>query len=415
MSSLTSSSLELRLKREAKNQAYLYKLGRQIGQLIEIAPLSKIFQVWKNWRKGIYHAALRRRTTLGDGVHGVTHLNRGRVSGIEVSTADSQRRQLITAVHELLHGYAGSQQPPHDQLHTMAVVLSESVFPQAEGNQDMLFDRDELEVLSDLQQRRNMIANSELDAEDDEEEMDESVVVNDGDMSEALAELGLQDGDSIYDLYSRRKKKRGFLGMGRGKRVKKKRDSGLAGDATVVSWGGWIMPQIKKAYESQSLLLPFRGIYRATPTFNFAGYKAPSFGAFWSQLIQSLDSGANRTVKGFAKATAAVGLPTVVTLAPALTRSIGLLVRITGSLTELKNEPVLVNHFSGVGQVSAPYIVGIEFERGAAEYLILHVENDRGSGVPTAIPDAQLTIAADAIAAGTVVAIESINYRELEA
>jgi len=58
--------------------------------------------------------------------------------------------------------------------------------------------------------------------------------------------------------------------------------------------------------------------------------------------------------------------------------------------------------------------VGVEVEKGLAEWIILHVENDRGGGVPLALASLATTIPADKVRAGAVLTGESINLREVE-
>jgi hypothetical protein len=175
-------------------------------------------------------------------------------------------------------------------------------------------------------------------------------------------------------------------------------------------WRGWIIDQIRNAFESQQYIIPLKGVYRNTPTFNFSGYRAPTFEAFWTQLINSLNIDATNTTKQVASAVAAAGNAT----AAALTNhSIGAIVRLSDSWNQADNRPVTVQHFQAAG-VEQDYVMGIELERGVAEWIVLHVNNDRGAGVPFARADLNVRIAADGVREGAVLTVETINLRDLQ-
>jgi hypothetical protein len=369
------------------------------------------------------------------------------VDSVDISDADDKDRQLLTLVHELLHVHAHPNKPNHRDLHTLAAGLAKHIFPRHAEKGNTMFDATEEAALASL---------ISGDFYDEDELFD--VMVNDDDFMSMLEDAYDDDDDNFfgdeddYDLFRRRKKKglAGFFqkfkekalpvllpGVGsliakkeRQKRRKHAARSRDRADAAakeriaavqpatgsmkdIQDWGGWLMPALQQAYSGQALLVPRRGIVRAAPDHNINGWKASSWASFWAQMIQSLESGNNRTFKEFARATAVGGVATTVAFATA--RSIGALVRLSDSITNADNASVRVAHFTQVGATPLPYILDVSLDRGVAEYLVINAENDRGGGVPTSREDHQITVAADGMRAGMVMSIESVNLRELQA
>lgn len=294
---------------------------------------------------------------------------------MEINDLTPWPRQRQALVHELIHEEAlptPTHHPRvHSEVHKLAAGLDKYIFPAYEPGS------------SEHYQMRN---SQFLTPEEAAVMYDREIVVHD-------------DGPGLVALPDR-------------KAIKQVRDLEPEALATRAAYGGWIMEKLQKVYTTQSYFLPIRGVYRATPTFNFSKFRAESWSAWWSQLIQSLNGTANNTTKAIATTTAVAA--TLTTVTPASVGSIGLLVRITDSILNADNRPVTVNHFVA-GGTQLDYTVGVQLDRGIAEYLIVHVNNDRGSGVVAAREDLNLTIAADGIRAGANVTAESINYREIEA
>lgn len=192
-------------------------------------------------------------------------------------------------------------------------------------------------------------------------------------------------------------------------------EAGEGGQAVLAEYDGWVIPFLKRMYETNCYLLPRRGLVRAAPTHNFSGWKAGSFQAWWTQLINSLNSGAGIVAKEYQRATAAPALPTQITFSTA--RAAALLIRLSDSLTNADNANIQITFFDQVGPpagIQQNYILDIALDKGVAEFLIMYAENDRGGGVPVCRNDHRITVAADGMRAGMVLSGESITYRDMQ-
>lgn len=408
--------------------------------------LSQIFGAWKKFKRG-QPLNLVGVKPLKPGIHGVTRVRGGKVHSVDISDGDPVDRQSLALVHELLHVHTFPKRmhskQDHRDIHVLAAGLDKHIFPQiAEEGSDMYDEEEEMAALA-------LLDGDFYDDDDfDGDYWDDDVVVNDDDYGFEYDDEGdfWEDDDNYDDNFSWKKFRRKVLpkiakvalpGVGHliAKKMKKKQHSRARKRLTrakaanamkvpqkqpakgamkdMVEWGGWIMPAIQTAFSGKTLLVPRRGVVRAAPTHNIYGWKAPTWAAFWSQLIQSLEAGNNRTLKEFQRATAVAAVNTVVTFATA--RSIGAIVRLSDSITNADNASIQVRHFNQAGATEIPYIVDISLDKGVAEYLVIHGENDRGGGVPTSREDHQVQVDADGMRPGMVLSIESVNLRELQA
>jgi hypothetical protein len=204
----------------------------------------------------------------------------------------------------------------------------------------------------------------------------------------------------------------GMVPASKGKVVRQVREHDPAAVETIQDQGGWIMPILYKMYVTQKYIWPLRGVARATPTFNFSGYRAQSWKGFWASLFSSLNAGANRAVKSTASAIVVAATITDADTTAVVNRSIGLIVRFTDSLNLADLRPITVQHFEN-GGVQQDYVV--QPDQGLAEWIVLHVTNNRGNGVVEARADMNARILANGARAGAVLTAESINLREIEA
>jgi hypothetical protein len=400
------SSLARRFNRDdikaIKRWAQYSKLDPALIERISELDLDSMLLSWERLQQGLTGTKVH-LTALPYEVHGCTKIIDGQLSSIEINANDPLTRRLITLAHEQLHVLFYPKQPDHHSLHLLAVHLATQVFPHKTMKPN-LFTTEELFSM------RN-------------------VPLGDKGFPSAY-----DDGPVLYDATDRLKELFATVMQGRApagsvapavrvarpdapavrqitptKAIAIRKQIPPLEDKTD-DWRGWIIDQIRNAFESQQYIIPLKGVYRNTPTFNFSGYRAPTFEAFWTQLINSLNIDATNTTKQVASAVAAAGNAT----AAALTNhSIGAIVRLSDSWNQADNRPVTVQHFQAAG-VEQDYVMGIELERGVAEWIVLHVNNDRGAGVPFARADLNVRIAADGVREGAVLTVETINLRDLQ-
>jgi hypothetical protein len=60
------------------------------------------------------------------------------------------------------------------------------------------------------------------------------------------------------------------------------------------------------------------------------------------------------------------------------------------------------------------YLITPDFTDGYVQYFALHVTNDRGTGVPTARADHDAQTVAGQRRDGSVICVETVNYRDLQ-
>lgn len=408
---------------QAANKWIKYlKLNPAFGRVIGDMNLENLYRIWKDWGQGIHHPSID-IVDIGPGIHGRTRIRRGVAEKIEVSPRDAEDRQGLTLIHEILHAKTFPLPVSHSELHTMAAGLALHIFPQiAEKGDTLYLNDDELDALV-------QVTDGELypymdDDDDDDDEYD---------IGELMSDLDLRGGRSGYemDLY----RKGGFFGkllekipiIGKKKRKKRRRQeqkaaiaaramipqvksAGIEANVTRNNYKGWILPLITQLYNGQSYALPVYGVERMKPFHQIGGFKAPTWAAFWGQMIQSLDAGVARTAASADAATAVAGVATVVNLN---TRSVGVLVQLTDSMQQGDQRPVRVRHFTQAGATELEYLVSVK-PGSTAQWLVMAIENDRGAGIPTAANNHQVTINADGVRPGAILTIESINYREIE-
>jgi hypothetical protein len=397
------------VRAEARIAAADAKLSPYLRQLIEHLPLSQICEEWATWDRGLTPDGYQ-RTFLEDNTHGVTHFRGGNFAGIEINQADPQRRQLVTVAHEAIHKYGRVSDEP--DIHGLAYILARMVFPSVGGNMN-IFDRDPQEAIGyDESLEEAALTDEEL----------EQIALTD--LSPSLQPFGLtQDADYFAKKKSFISKlvrapgqlvKKLIRGGGKHKSVRQQVPV-PASDADVImsNFRGWAAEPVVRMFGAGALIMPARGIYRAAPIHNIAGFKAPTVRTFWSQLMETLNAGAGRAAKEEVRATAVAGVATVATIS-ANTRSIGAIVRLSDSFQAGDNRAVRVRHWTGAGQTELEYLMGFELERGVAEWLILHVENERGGGLPLAAVSLQVTINADGIRPGAILSVESLNLRDIQ-
>lgn len=375
----------------------LYDLQRLANHI----PYARICDEWNSVRMGTVPNGYR-FADLGDGYHGVTHIRNGKVTGIQIHAKDPQRRQLVTVVHEALHKYAHPYRPNHDQIHSLAMVAANHIFRKyadSEDNEEIMnhsvFDADEMELVGRLGDQRIALTD---DYDDDNGEL------------------------STLDLFRKKKgRSRPTVQTVPGAQVQVAAGM-MAPQQRVAPPGqiseilgtaaGWATTHILAAYTAGAFVAPLSGITRMKPVHNVAGLRAADVKSFWDQLLQTLTAGTTRGAFSSDAETAVAGVATVVAIAAA--RSVGVVMHLSSPVNNTDGRPVRVRHFTGAGQTELEYYVIRAPGCTDASWLIIHPENDRGSGVPAADDDFQVTINADGVLAGTIVGVESLNLRDIQ-
>lgn len=343
------------------------------------------------------------------GVHGVTRVRNECIQEIRIRDQDPPKRREVTVVHEALHAWAHPIQPDHGQLHFVAVTLVQRFFKEEDkmGYND-LFSRDYV-VLTDEENGND-----------------------DADVSPAIRDV--LNGNE-YDLYRRgfwRKKKKSSsqivippqqFGVSAnqvllpgGGMTQLVRNPGEIAMEAVGQYRGWMMPALPRLFSAQAYTWPLRGVVRTATKNPFSGYRATDFGAFFGQLINSINSKDVKSTKAEADAIAVAALATVATL-PTGVFSIGVIVTITPPADSRDVAPVPINHFTQVGGQVSSYTVHRELANQFSpitQYILLNIRTDRGAGIVTAETGMAVTIPADKIAVGSRLYIETINMLELE-
>jgi hypothetical protein len=315
----------------------------------------------------------------------VTRVRPGQPVRIELQAGDSQYRRGLALVHELIHRESlpavTDHEPLHSELHALAQVCVDKVFPGLET------------VMADEDPKGHFQTESTMEPE---------LVLTD------LETTGRRD--RLARILGQRGRQR-FAPTADGKVIRRDVDAGIAAEVTKAQFGGWMLPYLQQMFEARSYIIPIRGVYRCTPTFDIFGYRDQSWGTFWDSLIATLNGGTlSKTAKGFNSTVTTAG---AVTLAFSVAvRSLGILVRFSDSLQAGENRPLVVTHFQA-GGTAMQYIIGVNSP--VAEWFVLHVNNDRGGGVPNAREDANIQVAAGASRTGSVWTVESVNMRELQA
>lgn len=398
--------MEASLKKQALDWVRDLKLTPALIPVIRHTRLQRLYEMWQEWRAGRPPSGVD-IMDFPDGLHGRTRIRGGRVHSIEVSERDPDKRQGLTFVHEILHAQAYPTKPNHKDLHTLAAGLSHVIFPRyAEEGENMRSE----DILTDDEY------DAAVEVNDEEQDGDE--------VSTLLQDLGMdvdEDGEELdlfkkRNIFSRLIRRTPLIGRRLRRKDKKSsvipqlRQPGLEAMATQQAFKGWIIKHIIEMYKGNSYVVPLYGIERMTPFANIGGFKAPTWGAFWSQLIQSLDAGTARTVKSQSAATVVAAVATIVNLT---SRSIGHIMQFTDSLQAADQRPIRVRHFTQAGGTELEYQITLK-PGGVASWIVLAIENDRGAGIVTASNDLQARINADSARPGAILTAESINYREIE-
>lgn len=390
------------LKAKAHEWAILLKLGSGIRSLIDTMDIAAVYRCWRERLEDKVPTGMQ-IVPLGDGIHGVTRIRGGAVKGIEIASGDPKSRQLVTIVHEKLHAEAHPNQPDHESLHTLAAGLATKVFPSYYQRREIMYTDKELAAMKGIE---------------DEFDRDDELVVSTDEEDEGIISTDEDDSEYEFDVELFRRKKKGkkkkkssqqqveqqLLGENR-------KPSGLEGIAAVQRYQGWLMPHIIYCYENKTMIAPMEGIAHAEVVHNIGGYRAPTFAAWWEQLIQSLNAGATRADFGENAVVASAGVDSVVALTVS---SIGAIMSITDSELFADQRDVRVRHFSQVGATELEYFVVPKPRTGAMRWLCLGVTNDRGSGLPVTRADNAVTIPMDRVRPGAVIRVKSANYRDVE-
>lgn len=408
------TSLSRKLQERARVWAQDLKLSEHTKDSILRLPLAHMMDIWVRWKKGERSNQIGDNESLNHDIHGVTRMRQGNCS-IRINPRDPMRRQLLTIVHEMIHCYTHPDQPDHGELHTLAAGLAYNVFPQYLREKGTMFYDNEGNILGDAADGMALDGEQGIVTIDGEPH---GIVTTDGEFSD--------DGDFFAKrMRGLPQKMRRALGavlqphkalvkLGRNQAMSKKRNAGAEAAVDAAQWGGWIWDFLRAMFEANSFVGPRRGAAKFSIITNFTRYKATSWAAFREQLLQTINSQAARATKTTATSIAVAGLPTIVTLAA--TGSLGAIGRISDSIINTDNRPITLRCFSsGAPAVEQQYYVDIDYSKGVSDFIVLHQENDRGSGIPTALQTTQLRIDADGIRPGAVLAAETINLRELEA
>jgi hypothetical protein len=179
--------------------------------------------------------------------------------------------------------------------------------------------------------------------------------------------------------------------------------------AILERYNGWLTETLIKMFMTQSFAIPLFGVWRTTLKTNIAGYRAQNLATWFNQIIQSLEAGgANRSSKDEADDDEDGTNPT----APSLSGypSIGNICTVTEKRDDIL-KPFPVNHFPAGTPTQMDYTI---FRTAATcSWFCLHVDSDRGAGVPSARTDLDTEIPAASLTTGGNLRIESVNLREL--
>jgi hypothetical protein len=201
----------------------------------------------------------------------------------------------------------------------------------------------------------------------------------------------------------------GLIRAGGDKVIRAQRGQSPEADEIRAQWNGWLTDILIKMYEAQSFVWPLWGVARFKPIHNISGYRADTLAAWWQQLMSTLETGATKADPQFTRGAVAGGAALTVALTVS---SIGAIVTLSDVIDSENNGVFEIEHFTAGTQLD--YEIVPDFRRGNLSYVILHVQNDRGSGIITRRDDLNArTIAAQRRDASTVT-IETINYRDLQ-
>jgi hypothetical protein len=179
--------------------------------------------------------------------------------------------------------------------------------------------------------------------------------------------------------------------------------------AILAEYKGWLTAILYKMWLAQSFVWPFQGVVRAAPLHDISGFRADTFEGFFRQCVQSLDTIATRTTKTYGRTAVAGGAAAT---AATTTGSLGCIVTLSDSKDLDNNAPFEIEHFTPGTQMD--YLITPDFTDGYVQYFALHVTNDRGTGVPTARADHNAQTVAGQRRDGSVICVETVNYRDLQ-